>query len=122
MEQFGIILDQFPLESVCLVVGRHVRKSAHLGKLFRAFTSKPAGDMGRRCSIEESCKGGRVKQTIKGLLQNRCYLIIWNCKLTNGLAELSNYPLNMAMLLGHPYPPFSDSIRTVAYPKCTAES
>lgn len=32
-------------------------KSAHLGKLFRAFTSKPAGDMGRRCSIEESCKG-----------------------------------------------------------------
>ena len=92
MGRYGIIrriLDQFPLESVCLVVGRHVRKSAHLGKLFRAFTSKPAGGLGRRCSIEESCKGGRVNQTTKGLLQNRCYLRIWNCKLTDGLAELS---------------------------------
>lgn len=33
-------------------------KSAHLGYLFRAFTATPAGGgLGRRCSIEESCKG-----------------------------------------------------------------
>jgi len=111
---FGRILDQFPMESVCLVVGRHVRKSAHLGYLFRAFTATPAGGgLGRRCSIEESCKGGRVKQTIKGFFQTRCCLGIWNCKLTNGLAELSFEHGH----IGASVSPFSDKIQTVAYPE-----